>query len=182
MCSSDLSPPAKERQASEAAVVKVIVESLRDQDADVRWAAVHALGTMKAPEAVTLLTTLLRAPEAGLRRDAATALGRIGLAARPAIPALKALLQDRDATVFRAADEALQKIEAVNPANPALRALYGGPGTNQNFMDPFTMPPGNRQPGQQPRSTIVPPPTFPRGALPKPKGGQPSRPPFFPPR
>ena len=97
---------------SAAADAKAIVELLRDQDADVRWAAVQALGNMKAPKSVGPLSELLKAPEASLRRDAAAALGRMGRAAQTAIPALKAVLQDHDASVARAADEALQKIES----------------------------------------------------------------------
>jgi HEAT repeat protein len=148
-----------------------IVELLRDTDTDVRWAAVQALGSMKAAEAVTPLTELLKDREAGVRRDAATALGRMGWMAQPAIPALKALLQDRDADVCRAADEALQKIQAAEPKQSSnargmgsFSATPWGWETNQNGAQPWTTPQSRVQPSRPRPTVFVPvPPRRPSG-------------------
>lgn len=48
-----------------------------------------------------------------LRREAATALGELGPAAKTAVPALKALLTDEFVTVREAAEQALRQIEAM---------------------------------------------------------------------
>jgi HEAT repeat protein len=47
-----------------------------------------------------------------VRRDAATALGRFGLEAKPAAGALNRLLKDKEKSVRRAAADALQRMEA----------------------------------------------------------------------
>jgi HEAT repeats len=69
-------------------------------------------------------TKLLTATDAAKRRGAATALGKLGAAASPAVPALVEALSDKDATVRRAAAQALGEIGP--EASVAAPALTGG--------------------------------------------------------
>jgi HEAT repeats len=78
------------------------------------------------PEAAPLLTTLLADPSPLVRFYAAQSLGELGGAARPAVPALRSLTDDRAAigtglTVARAATEALRKIDPDAPKEAADR-------------------------------------------------------------
>jgi hypothetical protein len=70
----------------------------------------------------------LAASDAAERRRAATALGGLGAAASPAVPALTDALHDEDATVRQAAAEALGKIGPdASGAAPALTLALADP-------------------------------------------------------
>ncbi len=58
---------------------------------------------------IRILIRMLKIEE--LRRDAADALGKLGLAAKTAVPALTTLLNDKDEDIRKAASEALKKIQ-----------------------------------------------------------------------
>jgi HEAT repeat protein len=71
--------------------------------------AVSALVKMGA-KAVPLLTSALKDPDAQMRKQAATALGQLGPAAKAAVPALTEAARDGDPGVAQAAAEALKAI------------------------------------------------------------------------
>jgi len=80
------------------------------------------------PEKVQAYLSLLQHPSpdedgsvSRRRKDATRALGRIGPAARAAIPALKEALDDPDPRVRKAAKEALEKVERVGHAGDPAR-------------------------------------------------------------
>ncbi len=62
--------------------------------------------------AVAALIEALSDEDSVVRRDAARALGGFGHAAQPALPALKAHLDDAEPSVRKAAAAAIKKIEA----------------------------------------------------------------------
>ena len=96
---------------SAAAAVPAVVRASEAGDAEVRIAAVQALGKMQAADAVPSLVRLLAAGEdPRLRLEAVHALGRIGTAARPAVPGLVLLLDAPDAGTRAAAVRALGRI------------------------------------------------------------------------
>ncbi|HEX3659192.1 MAG TPA: PVC-type heme-binding CxxCH protein [Pirellulales bacterium] len=64
----------------------VIREALADRDAGVRQAAVCAVGTLKDAEAFDILCELVESDAPPIRREAATALGRLGV--KDAVPVL----------------------------------------------------------------------------------------------
>jgi hypothetical protein len=73
-------------------------------------------------------TKLLAASDAAERRRAATALGKLGAAASPAVPALAEALSDEDAMVRRAAAQALGEIgPEASIAAPALTGALQDP-------------------------------------------------------
>jgi HEAT repeat protein len=110
------------------AAVKPLAAALADEDLNVRYWAARALGEMaeQAGPAVPALVGALRTtlPGRGLqgpmryyadvRAVSAEALGRIGAAARMALPALKEALDDGDQSVREAAAEAVKRIEGAD--------------------------------------------------------------------
>jgi hypothetical protein len=73
-------------------------------------------------------TEQLTANDAAVRRRAASALGELGAAASPAVPALVEALSDEDATVRRAAAQALGAIgPEASAATPALTGALEDP-------------------------------------------------------
>jgi HEAT repeat protein len=87
----------------------------------IQEAAVVALGRASAgtPEAVATLTEALQTADSeGMRSAAALALGHVGPEARPAVPLLRALLQDPSREVRRVAANSLRQIEGVAAATP----------------------------------------------------------------
>ncbi len=75
--------------ASDSRVFAVFEEALKASSADLRWAALEALGSEGNAKAVPLLTSKLESQDELERMRAAESLGRIGKAAREAIPALQ---------------------------------------------------------------------------------------------
>ncbi len=61
--------------------------------------------------AVPLLIQALNAERELARIEAATTLGELGAAAKPAVEPLKKLLNDQSPVVRKAAEEALQKLQ-----------------------------------------------------------------------
>ena len=92
-------------------------------DEYVRGGAAWALGRIgpKAAAAVPMLMETIKSQgHLSLRRSSATALGGIGAAAKPAVAALEAALQDKDITVRVNAAVALWQIDRHAKAVPAL--------------------------------------------------------------
>src|SRR5207302_1530794 len=82
----------------------------------------RALGRASAgtAEGVPALTAALLADSTEeMHAAVARALGEVGEEARPAIPHLRALLQGKDGWMREVAEEALKKIEAGAPSDPA---------------------------------------------------------------
>ena len=89
--------------------IRPLIEALRDEDADVRYAATEALVRIGKP-AVQPLIKALKYKEWYVRKRAAYILGKIG--DKRAIKPLIEALRDEDADVRYAAAEALEKIDS----------------------------------------------------------------------
>jgi HEAT repeat protein len=132
----DPKQPGHVREAIEGALAEIgppdrkdvpaLVEALQDEASlPARRYAADALGRMgdDARPAVPALVRALRAADARLRRDAAGALGQMGLAVHDqAQPALVPLLKDPDKEVRKAALGALVRMGRVTDA-AAMRAM-----------------------------------------------------------
>lgn len=93
------------------AAVPLLIQRLRDRDANVRIATVEALGRMKSPLAVhSIIDLLLRDPVAEVRSQAATALGNI--ADEAALTPLINALNDPEYWTRVRAVEALERLGA----------------------------------------------------------------------
>ncbi len=106
------------------AAIPALTESLKDDDDQVRLAAVRAVGSMN-PDAklamVPALTTMLKDKDQQVAMDAAWTLGEIG---PPAIPALTQLLKDKDSRIRWNGAVALAEIgPKAKAALPALTEL-----------------------------------------------------------
>jgi HEAT repeat protein len=93
------------------ALTPVLVELARDKDPVPRRRAVWGLGVMpRTKYTLPTLSAALEDEDALVRREAVTALGRLGPKALPHALAVGMMLGDPDAAVRRAADEAVRKI------------------------------------------------------------------------
>lgn len=96
--------------------VPALAEALQGNDADLRLRAANCLDNVAfykidATRAVPALTSALRDPDERVGRDSAHALGRIGVPARSAVPALRErILSDERLMVRAASAEALGSI------------------------------------------------------------------------
>jgi HEAT repeat protein len=90
-------------------LVKSLVETLKDTDADARVNAGIALAAIGSP-AVDALTAALGESNRDARAAAAYALGVMGADATPAMPTLVRALKDVEADVRRQAAQALSRI------------------------------------------------------------------------
>jgi HEAT repeat protein len=116
--------------------VPVVIEALKDEDAEVRRSAAEALARVdaKTPGVVPALAEALRDRDSEVRGAAALALGRLRVA-REAVPPLCQTLRDSDARVRIQAAWALTRIDpeakgavsvltaALKEADPQLRGL-----------------------------------------------------------
>jgi HEAT repeat protein len=104
----------KERAALDAgAVVKVLIQSLKDRDDGVRTVAATYLGIVHAvPEAsVPALIAGLSDTNEEVRRESATALGSFGSAAIPALPMLREAARDKNEEVAREAGRSIVRLQ-----------------------------------------------------------------------
>ncbi len=98
----------------------VLVNAVSDPERAVREASTLALGAY-GPGALPALTGFLVHSDKYVRRNAVWAIGKIGPAARPALPALCQALRDDDARTAAGAAQALGNMAAAAaPAVPAL--------------------------------------------------------------
>jgi hypothetical protein len=96
---------AKETQHQEPAAVPGLLDALRDENSQVRTAAVKALGEIGDSAAVPeVLAAMVKDPSGDVRWMASAALGKMGTAA---VPGLMNALRDEDWKVRRSAAEAL---------------------------------------------------------------------------
>ncbi len=105
---------AIEKLGGEAAAAALLDRYLREprENTISRVTALMILAHCGEP-ALPVLQRALRDEDDHCRRVAAASLGIMGPEAREAVPALKAMQQDRDQLVRQAATEALEKIEQV---------------------------------------------------------------------
>ena len=115
--------PVKLRWWGKKAVPDLLKHAANDQG------AVWDLGNLgpEASEAVPTLTEILKgSPDKELRRLAAQALGKIGTASHPAVPALIAAVQNDDPAVARYAAESLGLLGDIRAIEPIEAAVKGG--------------------------------------------------------
>jgi HEAT repeat protein len=88
------------------------LEQLKNPDVVKRRQAIRELGSRSgdAERVVAALTESLQDESGYVRHDAATTLGKFGPAAKPAASNLTKLLKDKELSVRKAAEAALQKI------------------------------------------------------------------------
>jgi CubicO group peptidase (beta-lactamase class C family) len=101
-------------------VVDYLIESLKDENDNVRWCAAIALGKI-APEgerSVPFLTQALKDSNSNVRWCSALALGKFNKSAESAIPELQKLLNDDDQDVRWASYIAIRKIDPDFYFNP----------------------------------------------------------------
>lgn len=105
--------------AAEGLLTAIAFDALTDPAADVRVAAVKALGAMgpRVEGAVPALKTHLGDQSPEVREWTAWALGKIGPGAKGALPELNKLTGDEAAAVRLAAQEAIALIARVKPAD-----------------------------------------------------------------
>jgi N-acyl-D-amino-acid deacylase len=98
-----------------APAIPHLAAALADTDPVLCRRAAESLGRAAAsagkPAAVEALASAAKHRDAGVRWRAAQSLGAIGLAAKPALPALRRLLNDGDPEVRSKAVEAIQRID-----------------------------------------------------------------------
>ena len=110
-----------DRRPLDPRVVTLFMESLRDDDAEVRERAAWGLGRNRVEEAVGSLSNTLGDETPEVRERAAWALGRIR--SPSAVPALGAALDDSEVTVRVEAVEALGLIRDAAAVAPLVGAL-----------------------------------------------------------
>ena len=109
------SPPS---EAEDAAVIRRLVEALKDNDAEVRQNLAVALAKF-GTAAVDPLSQALKDTNADRRGGAAYALGLIGPTARAALPALLDAVSDKEPDVRRQASYAVGRL--IVPRDPYSR-------------------------------------------------------------
>ena len=116
----DLGPAA-------AAGIPLLEEAARSSEVPVRQAAVDALRTLKPPAALPLYVAALQEDSLHVRMWAAAGLGRMGPAAKDAVPALAAVLRlDRGGRDYGPRVEALAALASIGrEAGAAVPALVG---------------------------------------------------------
>jgi HEAT repeat protein len=92
--------------------VPALIAALSHQDAELRWRAARALGTIGDAAALDALRKACDDAEATVRAQAIFALGRLKAADEPSLRVIVARLSDKEAQVRRAAVRALRMIEA----------------------------------------------------------------------
>lgn len=102
-------------------VVEVLHEALRDQDIDVRYNAIEALGFVRDQAAIPILLALITHPDSEIRERAIIALGDTHR--EEVVKPVSRLLRERDPWVRRCAALALGKLEHTRAVKPLLIAL-----------------------------------------------------------
>jgi putative membrane-bound dehydrogenase-like protein len=103
------------------AAAAVLTPKLASPEAEVRAAAIEALGELRAPEGREPVASLLRDGDVRVRRAAAGAAGK--LEARGAVESLLRLMTDEDVAVRRASLESLRLLREPRVVAPAVAAL-----------------------------------------------------------
>lgn len=115
--------PTLAPRPEEEALIRRLVDALKDVDPEVRQNVALSLAKIGVP-AIDSLVEALKDPLAERRSGAAYALALIGPAAKSAMPALLDALEDKDTDVRRQASYAISRI--LPPSRPAPEVT--GPG------------------------------------------------------
>jgi hypothetical protein len=109
-------------QVSDLITVEALITDISDENPDIRWEAVVALGEMADSRTVEPLIAALKDEDSDIREEAAEALGDIS-DARAVEPLIEVLREDEDSDVREVAAEALVGIgvPAVDPLIAALK-------------------------------------------------------------
>jgi HEAT repeat protein len=110
-CAMAALPTLRRTGAKPEVIVTAIVQAVRQQGPDFLDSAVVEMG--RIPDAVPKLTEALAVSHPQVRRFAARALGKMGSAAKGAIPALRKASHDQDDRVRQAATESLELIRVL---------------------------------------------------------------------
>ncbi|QEL13906.1 HEAT repeat domain-containing protein [Limnoglobus roseus] len=108
-CSLAASPVQVTTSATDEALIRQLIDAMKDADPDVRGNLANALAKI-GPASVEPLTTALKDAVAERRAAAAYTLALIGSPSRTALPTLLDLLKDNDVDVRRQASYAISKI------------------------------------------------------------------------
>ena len=114
--------PAKD--GGQTAVINTVVPLLEDTAAAPRIAAAQTLGILGQPDrALPVLVAAMSDPQDSVRIQAATALEKLGPAARPAIATLEKGTTDSSEYVKRISERTLQSLDPNRkPSEPAAKA------------------------------------------------------------
>jgi hypothetical protein len=119
-------------------LIPSLIDALKDSDSEVRQHAAMSLAAI-GPESIKPLTESLTDPIVEKRAAAAYALGHMGYEGHDAIPALLKSLKDDDASVRRAASQAISRILSDEVIEPS-RALPRYRGRNTSGLPGLTIP------------------------------------------
>jgi HEAT repeat protein len=114
--------------------VTALTKALGEEDVEVRLAAVQALLAIQGAEAkepIAALRDLLSHKESSARRDAASALGDLGVAAKGILPDLAHLLKDPDGGVRSAAAYAVARIKSAEAVRASVEIMLPGLGDKE---------------------------------------------------
>ncbi len=95
--------------AAQAGLTELLRKALEDNDAQPRAAAARSLGILGAVGAFDAIRSLLEDQNGTVRLQALRALGRLDVAKAAALPALRALRDDADPKIARAAAAVIQE-------------------------------------------------------------------------
>lgn len=121
---------AERAAGGDADAIAALVRLLHAPDSRVRYHADHGLARAGAPAVAPLIEEFRRARDDEARARVARVIGLIGLAARPALPQMRAALADPDAASAAAAADALG----------AMRAREALPDLVRAYADSRTLP------------------------------------------
>ena len=132
--------PAEEQAVPRKEQVPSLIKLLKNKDAKARAGAAEDLGQVgavraqDAEPAVIPLKDALRDKDAGVRRAAAVALGKIRLEAKAVVPELAQGLEDRSSAVVQASAVALGAFGAeAREALPALQKAQKNAGADKKL-------------------------------------------------
>jgi HEAT repeat protein/beta-lactamase regulating signal transducer with metallopeptidase domain len=117
----DTDSPTSPSQDSTRAVIRALLEAVRDPDIEVRRAAIRSLGRYEDPSTAPAFREALRDPDHEIRYAAIEALAE--LKDRSSVAAIAAALSDEHVEVRRAAADALDDLPAAGARNQLIAAL-----------------------------------------------------------
>jgi HEAT repeat protein/beta-lactamase regulating signal transducer with metallopeptidase domain len=117
----DAGRPSSPSQDSTRAVIRALLEAVRDPDLEVRRAAIRSLGRYEDPSTAPAFREALRDPDHEIRYAAIEALAE--LKDRSSVAAIAAALSDDHVEVRRAAADALDDLPAAGARTQLIAAL-----------------------------------------------------------
>jgi HEAT repeat protein/beta-lactamase regulating signal transducer with metallopeptidase domain len=117
----DTDSPMSPSQDSTRAVIRALLEAVRDPDLEVRRAAIRSLGRYEDPSTAPAFREALRDPDHEIRTIAIEALAEFK--DRSSVGAIAAALRDENVEVRRAAADALDDLPAASARTELIAAL-----------------------------------------------------------